>query len=392
MYPENIAKLLAEGSVAKPIPVYAHLEDVKARLEKGDAVLQPALDKLIVAADAALHVAPLTIVNKPQMPNSGDKHDYMSMGPYWWPNPDTSDGLPYIRRDGEVNPQTKDFDRPKLAQLISSVSTLSLAHFYTGKQAYVDHATLLLRTWFLDAETRMNPNMNFAQAIPGICDGRGIGLIDSAGLAESLLPAMMHLPLSNDDLAGLQKWFSEFLTWMVTHKNGLSEARTKNNHATAYDVQIVTYAMFIGREDVARAVLEGVPERRIAPQIEPDGQQPLELARTKGLSYSSMNLILFLALAERGRILGVDLTAFETSDGRSICKALDWVRPFWMGQTWTHQQIDVFPNDRALKALRLAAHLYGDDRYEADIKRLANVTEEDRMTHLMQVLYPPYEG
>lgn len=35
---------------------------------------------------------------------SGNKHDYYSFPPYWWPNPDTQDGLPYIRKDGQTNP------------------------------------------------------------------------------------------------------------------------------------------------------------------------------------------------------------------------------------------------------------------------------------------------
>ena len=157
------------------------LERAKARLASGDAALKSALVRLIAEADAALEVGPFSVVHKTRLPVSGDVHDYFSYGPYWWPDPDKVDGLPYIRRDGEVNPEARNTnsDRVALAAMTETVVTLSLAFYFTDKPIYAERAALLLRTWFLDPATRMNPHLDYAQAIPGRVDGRGIGIIDT---------------------------------------------------------------------------------------------------------------------------------------------------------------------------------------------------------------------
>ena len=396
-YPQDIASLLGEA-VETSDPMYTGLQklsETKRRLDDGDPTVREALEALVERARSALLVEPITIVTKPQTPPSGDRHDYMSMGPYWWPDPDRADGLPYIRRDGERNPEVAQYDRPKLAQLVDAVSRLALAFALTGDDRFASHAAALLRTWFVEAETRMNPNLQFGQAIPGRCDGRGIGLIETAALARSLLPAVGMiegaLAWTGEDCESLRGWFYEFMRWMLEHPYGMDEARTKNNHATAYDLQVATYALFLGRTDVARAVLEDVGDRRIATQVEPDGTQPFELARTKALGYSSGNLGLFLHLAAAGRLVGVDLTAYRTDDGRSIRMALDWLVPYWTGKKpWAHDQIAPFPPERALEDLRLAAWLYEDPSYEYAIEQFdARYTV---VTEPFNLLYPPYIG
>ena len=159
------------------------------------------------------------------------------MGPYWWPDPDKPDGLPYIRRDGEHNPEVEKTDRPLLAKLISTVKTLGVAYGFTHREDYATHAALLLRTWFMNPETRMNPTLLFGQAISGICEGRGIGLIETAALAREMLPAVRFLcdseNWSEEDMEGLQAWFHAFLEWMLKHPYGVDEERHGNNQSTA---------------------------------------------------------------------------------------------------------------------------------------------------------------
>ncbi|MFP4250352.1 MAG: alginate lyase family protein, partial [Armatimonadota bacterium] len=162
------------------------LVEARRRVEEEDSALQPAVERLMRDAESALEEGPFTVVDKPMMPPSGDKHDYMSVGPYWWPNPDTDDGLPYVRRDGETNPERREYDNVGLSAMGKAVTTLGLAHFFTGDERYAEHAATLLRTWFLDEDTRMNPHLTYGQAIPGRVDGRGIGIIDTMGL-----PAML---------------------------------------------------------------------------------------------------------------------------------------------------------------------------------------------------------
>ena len=291
-----------------------------------------------------LTAGPFTIVNKQVTPPSGDKHDYMSQAPYWWPDPKTANGLPYIRRDGERNPEIdKITDHRVMGQMENAVETLALAYQYTRKEEYAAKAVELLGVFFINPETRMNPNLEFGQGIPGINTGRGIGLIETRGLTR-VVDAIRLLEdskaLTQDRLVQLKKWFSEFLTWMQESKNGRDEAAAKNNHGTFYDVQVVSFALFLGNKELAKRVLLAARSKRIASQIEPDGRQPLELERTRAWSYSVFNLEGLMALARLGESVGVDLWQYRTPDGRSIRKALDFLVPFARGdKKWPYQQL-----------------------------------------------------
>ncbi len=264
------------------------LQATKQRIQSGDKTLDPALSRLERDAQKALSSAPFSVVTKDATPPSGDKHDYMSQAPYFWPDPKSTNGLPYIRRDGERNPEiNKITDHRSLDQLESSVETLALAYFFKGDEAYAAKATQLLRAFFLDTSTRMNPNLQYAQFIPGVNSGRGIGLIETRGLTQ-VVDALGLLAgskaLTEADRRGLEDWYAKFLQWMFESKNGRDEAAAKNNHGTYYDLQITSFALFLGKTDLARSILQTARAKRIALQIEPDGRQPLELARTRAWS------------------------------------------------------------------------------------------------------------
>lgn len=368
----------------------ARLAMGRQRMQDGDPGLRAAAARLRADAESARQGGPFTIVAKTRLPPSGDPHDYMSMGPYWWPDPAKPDGLPYVRRDGEVNPECGGFDRPALDAMTRAVTALSLAWFFLGEAAYASDAVRLLRAFFLDAETRMNPHLEFGQAIPGRCTGRGIGIIETTALAVTLVDAILLLrsspALKPEDLGGLQGWFGAYLDWLLGSAHGLDEARQKNNHGTAYDLHLAVFSLFVGRDDLAGEVLRAVPERRIATQIEPDGRQPRELTRTKALSYATANLSLLVRLAAVAAKHGTDLWRFETRDGRGIRKALEWLIPFWTGaRPWPYQQIAPFHGERALDLLRCAAWAYGEPAYEQAILRLPLPDEERRAarTHLL---------
>jgi len=354
----------------------------------------PALDALFAEADRALRVGPFSVMEKELVPPSGDKHDYMSIGPYWWPDPQQPNGLPYIRRDGERNPEhdTSRTDSHALHALFPSVQTLALAYRESGDERYAAHAAELLRVWFLKPATKMNPNLNYGQAIAGRVEGRGTGIIETRGLS-SLTSALTWLSKSKawteSDQQGMKEWLSQYLDWLLTSKNGLQEAAARNNHGSWYDVQVASLALFNGDLDRARRVIEEAKSKRIAVQIEPDGRQPLELARTLSFSYSLFNLQALFDLAELGDKVGVDLWHFKTADGRSLRAALDLLAPYVdPTKKWPHQQIHPIALDDRLSLaalLRRAALVYHEPRYEQLLTRLP---AKELRANRLQILWP----
>jgi hypothetical protein len=344
------------------------LAQTRRRVAADAAELAASMAELRQQADEALKAGPFSVMDKPFVPPSGDKHDYMSLGPYWWPDPNQPDGLPYIRRDGEVNPDGDAYDRKPLGQMTSAVETLALAYYLTSHAPYAEHAARLLRVWFLDEATRMNPHLEYGQAIPGRTQGRGIGIIDTAQLAR-LVDAVGLLGGSQAwtpaDQRGLESWFGQYLQWLRESRHGRDEDRTTNNHATWYDVQVAAFALFVGQQQIAREVLQQVPARRIATQIEADGRQPLELARTRSWDYSVMNLRGMFELAMLGRHVGVDLWNFQTDDGRSLRRALEWLVPYATGEKdWDHRQIHPLDSSKLVPLLRRASIAWQEPRFE----------------------------
>jgi hypothetical protein len=360
------------------------LEISRRAIAAGDKEIAPAWARLERDAQKSLAGGPFSIVNKAVTPPSGDKHDYMSQAPYFWPDPKKPNGLPYIRRDGERNPEiNKITDHHSIDDLEDAVESLALAYYFKGDEAYATKAVQLLRVFFRDPATRMNPNLEYAQFIPGINTGRGIGLIETRGFTR-VVDAIGLLEgskaMTQDDERGLKEWFGKFLQWMLDSKNGREEAAAKNNHGTYYDLQVVSYALFVGRQELARQILEQARQKRIATQIEPDGRQPLELARTKAWSYSNGNLDGLMNLAALGEHVGVDLWHFQTPDGRSIRRALDFLTPVALGESkWQYQEIGGGVKSESLFPLmRRAAAAYRDKAYQAVMTRVPAVSPSDR--------------
>ena len=360
------------------------LERSRTAIKNGDKLVAPAWSRLDREAQKALSAGPFTVLNKGVTPPSGDKHDYMSQAPYFWPDSSKPNGLPYIRRDGERNPEiNKITDHKTIDDLENAVETLALAYYFKGDEAYATKAVQLLRTFYLDPRTRMNPNLEYAQFIPGVNTGRGIGLIETRGFtrvvdAVGLLKGSKSLNVGDEN--GLKDWFGKFLQWMLDSRNGREEAAAKNNHGTYYDVQVVSYALFVGRRDLAKQVLETAKLKRIAAQIEPDGRQPLELARTKAWSYSNGNLDGLMQLAILGERVGIDLWNFQTRDGRSIRKALDFLTPVALSEKkWDYQEIEGGVKPEMLFLLmRRAGAVYKDKDYQTMMARVPDPDPADR--------------
>ena len=381
---------IAGSAVGAPPRVFLldgdHMENARQRLRDGDTSLPPAVKRLEQSARDAMKLGPFSVTHKTITPPSGDKHDYMSQAPYWWPDPAKPDGLPYIRKDGLRNPEiNKLTDRSQMRELSNAVEQLALAYYFTGDEAFAARAVELLRTWFIDESTRMNPHLEFAQGIPGINTGRGIGIIETGSLlnvcdAIGLLAGSKSW--TDADERAMRDWFKRYLAWMLDSPHGKDESAAKNNHGTYYDMQAVTFALFTDQPDIAKRILGEVGAKRIAVQIEPDGRQPLELERTKAWSYSVMNVRGLMHLATLARRFDIDLWAYETPDGRSIRRALDYLGPYATGeQRWPHEQINGFRPEGGAILIRRAAKQFPDGPYAERAKKLPPLPP-DALDHL----------
>lgn len=318
---------------------------LRTAIKAGEQAKLAALEELVKQADECMNDPIYSVMQKTIMPPSGNQHDYISLAPYWWPDPAKPDGLPWVRKDGEVNPETKDSSTDDQAKdrAFRNIETLALAAFLSGEEKYAKRSVEQINTWFLDPSTRMNPNLNYAQGIPGLNDGRCFGIIEFTRIqgvvgALELLEHEGMLPAATK--TGMDDWVTEMLDWFQTSELGIEEGLRKNNHATWYEVQVVCMLRYLGRAEEARKVLETIKAKIIATQIEPDGSQPHELARTKSLSYSRMNLKGMTRLAWHGKQLDVDLWNYISEDGASIPQAYEFLRPYaFADKPWPYQQL-----------------------------------------------------
>lgn len=345
LYTWLVSSTLAQAINEPPAFLNAKLLKAnKEQIRQGNQTLVTAQKNLLSKADQILPKEAHSVTEKSKTPPSGDKHDYMSVGPYWWPDSTKPNGLPYIRKDGLVNPERftiKDSDY--ISSLCNDVELLTVAYYFSDDEKYARRAAELLRVWFLNPETRMNPNLNYGQAIPGITDGRGIGLIDTRALAK-LVNGVQLIKRSKawpqKDHVALQGWFRQFLNWMQTSPVGKDEEDEHNNHGTYYDVQAVAFALFLDDKTLAKQILEQKTKKRIQSQLKEDGSQPHELARTLSWGYSVMNLKGFFILAQLAENVQMDLWRYVTPDGKSIKQAFLWMLPYADGKKpWEHKQI-----------------------------------------------------
>ncbi len=328
------------------------------------------LRSLRTEAERAMKSPLVSALDKQPTPPSGDKHDYMSFAPYFWPNPSPANHLPYVRRDGQHNPEASAVeDHANLFRMENQVHALALGYFMSGDERYAKRAAEQLQVWFLNPATHMNPNLKYAQAVRGVNEARGIGILDARGFADvvdalALLSGSSHWDASEN--AAMHSWFSAYFTWLTTSANGNAEAAAKNNHGSWYDLQAEAIALYLGKTEFARNVAEEAKTRRIAAQIQGDGSQPLEEARTKSFGYCVLNLKALMTLATEAQTVGVDIWTYKAPNGGSIRTALDYLLPFATKQkAWEHANINgISPNSLSNPLLIAAVH-YDDASYEA---------------------------
>lgn len=357
-----------------PNTLYEWQQQAQALITPSDTKRNAARELVIARANSVLDSEQsFSITFNQATPPNDNPQDYTSTGPYWWPNPDTANGLPWIRRDGIVNREVRgrDTDSAELREFVKAVNVLAQAYSYTKNDAYAQRAQELFDVFLFDKDTSMNPNFRYAQAIPGITDGRGIGIIESR-LFINALNAHQQLTASdhyNSQVSEpLSRWVTHYLHWLLTSPNGLDESRTHNNHASFYDYQVAYFARFTDNEMVLNQVMQALYPQRIQTQIQPGGAQPHELARTRPYHYSVFNLEAFWGLAAIATDLNQPELAFGPTDDTQvplIVQALDYLnQQQYTLLTQSHYASDSVSRESLIRVNLIAGQLY-DQRFSA---------------------------
>uniref|UniRef100_A0A7S3Z7H9 Alginate lyase domain-containing protein n=1 Tax=Lotharella globosa TaxID=91324 RepID=A0A7S3Z7H9_9EUKA len=315
-------------------------------------------DRVVGNADKFVSEDPVTITSFPANNSEGGLHDYYSEGKYWFPDPENPDG-PYIRKDGETNPNNFMQHQEALVRFNQIGGALASAYLITGEEKYAEHFVKHVKAWYIDEETKMNPHMNYSQAVKGISPGRSTGVIDGLHMIEAargikVLSGSPSFPPEMED--EVIDWFRSYLDWMNTSDLGMDERKAPNNHAVNWAVQAATFADLVGDMDTIRWVQNEFKTVYLPNMQREDGAFPLELARTKPYQYSLFQLDAMSGVAQIASTEDCDLWAFEMDDGRGMKKAFDFMFPYVEDKDSWFMEPDVEYFDRSPQ--RHSAFLY----------------------------------
>jgi len=293
--------------------------------------------RVLKAANQYLSEKPITITASHSPRSTGGLHDFFSEGDYWWPDPQNPDG-PYIQRDGITNPDNFVEHRRALMRLSVQVPALVAAWKLTRDARYAQHAALHLRAWFIDPSTRMNPHLQFAQAIHGRFTGRGTGIIDTIHLVEVARAIEVMVgsgAMTVGEHEAIKAWFTAYLRWMTTNQNGIDERDAKNNHGTCWVMQVAAFAHLTGDQKLLDYCRDRFKTVLLPNQLAADGSFPQELRRTKPYGYSLFNLEAMAAVCQILSTAQDNLWTFQLSDGRNMARAMEYMTPFIRNKkTW----------------------------------------------------------
>lgn len=344
------------------------LNEAKAAVAAGDR------DAVIRYKDLMRRTVPFlemknlpSVVDNDYVAPGATKNDYVSFSTYYWPNPDTPDGFPFVKKDGQANDELlrgeKGHDHEYLKTMVQAVTTLVTAAYLGDDADCNEKAIRILRHWFLEPKTRMNPHLEYSQGVPGKNTGASSGVIDTHSfyMLIEMLGLLEACPeWTMEEREGMNRWFSAFLDWLLTSDLGRSESRSVNNHGSWYDVQIVCIAWYVKRYDFATETLKKC-KSRIDTQIERDGSQPQELKRTIPFTYSVMNLRPLIILAHYAQRCNIDLWNYTGTNGGNIRMAYEFLLPFAKGEkSWPYEDLNFNP-----KSFDAVLRLLGD-RFDAD--------------------------
>ena len=285
---------------------------------------------IIESATAFLDSLPITVTASVCERSAGGPNDFYSEGDYWWPNPENPDG-PYIRKDGQTNPENFVAHRLAMIRLSQIVGMQTSAYLLTGDKKFAEASQKHLEAWFVNPETRMNPSLLYVQAIQGRYTGRGIGIIDAIHLIEvarSIEILEQNKAIPGKSVSEIKNWFSELVTWLTTHQYGIDEMNAKNNHGTCWVMQVGAFARLTGNNEVLEMCRNRFKNVLLPGQMAKDGSFPQEIARTKPYGYSIFNLDAFAVSAEILSDKDNNLYEYSTPDGLNLQLGAAFLFPY----------------------------------------------------------------
>jgi len=291
--------------------------------------------RILSKAEPYLTLEPITITASTCQRSNGGFHDFYSEGDYWWPDPTDPDG-PYVRRDGESNPDAFLDHRKSMLRLAEITASLTSAWLINGDSRYSTAAMSHIEAWFVDKTTRMNPNLRYAQAIPGVSSGRSIGIIDTLHLIEvarSIKALRQNAEIDPSRFEPVLQWFREYLFWLNTDPMALIEKKHPNNHGVCWSLQAATFADLVGDTETMDWVRQEFIDTYLSKMMADDGSFPAELARTKPYGYSLFVADAMAGIAQLLSTPNQNLWTFKTPEGHSMRLAFDFIVPYIKDKT-----------------------------------------------------------
>jgi len=376
------------------------LAQLKSKVQEHHPAFEVQFLDLINEASRELVSGPYSVMEKKQTPPSGDKHDYISLARYYWPNPNQQEGLPYIHRDCEMNPDifNDDYDYSKKNQTVRACILLCLAYYLTVDEKYATHAALIARTWFLNPDTCMNPNLNFSQIKPGISNRNHCGIIEGHTfpfLFESFNFLKGSPSWTNSDILKMEEWAAKYLDWLLTSANGIKECRTSNNHASWYDFQLIYFSLYTHHTHLAEEHVEKFTFKKLESHFAKDYSQPHEMIRKKNYYYSLFNLQALFYCALLGKHVGKDLWEMEKRKEGTLRKGLEFLLPYVENEeSWKDGELSTTDFKELSSLLLIAASIYPSSKYFQIYEKVEFLTHEFGDTNrqipckLFRLLYP----
>ena len=297
--------------------------------------------RVLKNAELYLNAEPITVTSSFCKRSGGTLHDFYSEGDYWWPDLQNPDG-PYIRKDGMTNPDNFTAHREALMRFSQISGALGSAYILTKDQIYANKLAIHLQAWFINENTKMNPNLLYAQAVKGIATGRGIGIIDTIHLievAKAIQAIEDSKSLSKADLTAIKLWFSTYLNWLTTHEYGIAERDNGNNHSVCWTMQVAAFAELTNDKPTMDFCRNFYKNTLLPNQMAKDGSFPLELKRTKPYGYSLFNLDAMASICQILSTKDDNLFTYTTKDGLNMNLGLQFMAPFIADKSlWPYQK------------------------------------------------------